>query len=1056
MKVIKALAAVVVLLAVVVGPPWALITFIGNPWPTEGVSLTAPLTDGAIVGLLAVVVWVLWLQLLACIATEAIAAVTDDRVQLRAPLTLGVQQQFARRLVTAVVVAAIPASVAVGGVAAMTAPGPSAAGQVVQAAEQNGHDLPAQPVVTTEKKDRPVKTITVPVKRLDTLWDIADRVLGDGDRWPEIAVLNEGREMNDGAVFTSADQIRPGWELVVPAQGRETSQIVAEIVTVDPGDTLSEIALEQLGDADRYPEIYEASTAITQPGGQHLVDPDVIDVGWRLNIPAETPARVDHQQHKVPHTAPREVRPDPVVNEAHDDNASLDLVPSERHDPPPTPTSPPVGADSDGERAGGTAVDAQDDEDGVTAPSALLATATCLSFGALGLLALNRRRQFRNRRIGRTIAATPAELTDVEQAIVEHGHAAQKDVEFLDRALRHVAASCRMQRSSLPQLGAAMMGEDDLTLLFTQPAVGEVPEGWTATDDARAWMLPREVLLEPDLGAQPAPYPALVSIGDDEGGRTWHIDLEALGVCGIGGPPEQVAGLARFWVAELAVNAWAQGCEVLLAGQFGAEMIGLNPARLRQVERGEALARAAAVAATMEEVAENLDADVLTRRRDGLVLDSTNPVVVVVDSRPGAEVVAGHQDRERSRVVVVHGEEEAPTIELRGDGTAYLPMWGISLKAFSMAAEQAAPIAEVLAATRNLADEPMPNTASDGGPLGGYARADGSLREEYTEPRHTEGGDRSSILPAADEVYLTVAATTADDLAASARSVPETTRAEVAALDPTLDQDLADWFDDSSPRPKIHLLGPVELRALNGGDPKAIASTGVTVSFIAYLAVQDRGVTGERAMAAFGWKTTGTVQNRATDARFLLGTRPDGTDWLPEAGTSDAARRGTTPTYDLVRGPGGVLNNADLFLRLRHRAERRGDTGGCEEDLAAALSLVTGAPFEGATDRRFRWLFQGQRHDHVLAAAIEDTAHLLATRAVTSGRTDLVRLACEAARKASPHSDVAWLDLAAAAEAESGRAAADELLRDHVVDRFDEDLPPRTETVLDQRDWAAG
>ena len=60
-----------------------------------------------------------------------------------------------------------------------------------------------------------------------------------------------------------------------------------------------------------------------------------------------------------------------------------------------------------------------------------------------------------------------------------------------------------------------------------------------------------------------------------------------------GGEPEQVAGLARFMVAELAVNKWAEGCEVLLADQFAAETVRLNPARLRQVERSDALARAA-------------------------------------------------------------------------------------------------------------------------------------------------------------------------------------------------------------------------------------------------------------------------------------------------------------------------------------------------------------------------------------------------------------------------------------------------------------------------------
>ena len=312
-----------------------------------------------------------------------------------------------------------------------------------------------------------------------------------------------------------------------------------------------------------------------------------------------------------------------------------------------------------------------------------------------------------------------------------------------------------------------------------------------------------------------------------------------------------MADLARFMVAELAVNAWSEGSEVLLADQFGAETIGLNPARLRQVQRSDALARAAVLTGEMGEVEQNLDADVLTRRRDGLLLDTTNPVVVVVSSRPEGEFVADIEDRDRSRVVVVHGDEESPAVELAGDGMAFLPMWGISVKAFTLPTAEAEAMAALMASTRNLEDEPVPATQSDDGPLGKYARADGSLREEYTEPRHTEGNDPSSLLPDADEVYLATAATTPEDLAAAAPSVPEEIRAEIEALDPTLDQDVADWFDESSPRPKVHLLGPVEVTALNGGDPAAIDNLAGTISFIAYLAVpgprRDRGA-GRRSV----------------------------------------------------------------------------------------------------------------------------------------------------------------------------------------------------------------
>ena len=1072
MRVIKALGAAIVMAALLAGPPWALVRFIGNPWPEEGVSLSAPLTDGAIIGLLAAVVWVLWAQVVACIVVEAVAALTDDRIQLRVPFTLAVQQHFARRLITALVLVAVSTPVAAAAPAsapekATPATSLSLAAVHHQPGQQTGRDAGETADAAEAHADAGRRLPTVTVMRLDSLWSIAERVLGDGDRWPEIAALNEGRTMSDGTKFISADRIKPGWGLRVPP-GAQVDQdhpvveheVVEHQVVVEEGDTLSQIALEELGDADAYPRIFEASKDIAQPGGRHLVDPDVIDVGWTVEIPGQD-APVDHEPEPSPDTV-SDLGAPPTDQQLDDHTAPTAVTPTS----PVTeaPSTPDAQAADDAQPDTSVMADRAeqngDTDGGITALRSLLATAVCLSVGALGLVAANRRRQFRRRRIGRTIASTPPELAEVEQAIVEYGSKAQEDVEFLDRALRHVAACCKAAGNPLPQLGAAVLGGDDLTLLFTHPAAGEVPVGWAATDDGRAWMLPRWTFMEQDLETQPAPYPALVTIGQDEGGRTWLLDLETLGVCGIGGEPEQVADVARFLVAELAVNAWSEGSEVLLVDQFGSETIGLNPARLRHVDPSDALARAAVLTGEMGEVEQNLDADVLTRRRDGLLLDTTNPVVVVVASRPEDQFVADLDDRGRSRVVIVHGDAddaESPAVELADDGMAFLPMWGISVKAFTLPTSEAEAMAALLASTRNLEDEPVPATESDDGPLGKYARADGALREEYTEPRHSEGNDPSSLLPDADELYLATAATTAEDLAAAAPSVPEETRAEIEALDPMLDQDVADWFDESSPRPKVHLLGPVEVTSLNGGDPTAIDNAGGTISFIAYLACQDRGVTGERAAAACGWKTQKTVQNRATNARYLLGTRPDGSDWLPDASMSDGARRGTSPTYELDRGIGGVLNSADLFVRLRLRAQKRGDNG-CEEDLVTALSLVTGAPFEAATEHRFKWLFKPgqQRHDEILVGAIHDAAHVLATRAVAEGRTDLVRLACDAARKASPHSDVAWLDLAAATEAESGRAAADELVREQVLDRFDEDLPPRTEAVLDRRDWAAG
>ncbi len=1080
---LKWLGALALLLALLVGFPALLIAAVGNPWPEGGLNELSLMSNSAVLGLVSLLGWFVWAQFVLCTLWEIPPALRRDPngAATRVPFATGGQQRFIRMLVHTVLAVGVSSTALLGSHAATATAAPTT--PLAPVAQMTNHEpsadpqasptttpVDAAPAATT---DRRADTPRVVSEKGDTLWGLAEAHLGDGFRWQEIAELNQGRVMPDGRTFNNPRSIEPGWDLLLPADainlpGDPTPANPAQAV-VEPGDTLSGISAET--DLENWQDLYEANRDVIGDDPNLIYPGQVLVLPGTGNLnPAVDPAPETDRWHRPERQSPDEESTGGAHDNHHDRDggrgehgAGHEAGPDQTEVPEapvePSPETPVETAPNETGQVAAAQTDEADtveEEGGITALRALLASAALLSAGALGLVISNRRRQFRQRPIGRTIASTPDELLEVEQAILEHGTEAQEDAVFIDRALRHVAASCKAAGTRLPQVGAAVLGDEDLTLLFTDPAPSPAPEGWTATDDSRAWMLARWTFLEEDLEAQPAPYPALVSVGLDGGSRTWYLDLETLGLCGIGGEPEHVAGLARFMVAELAVNKWAEGCEVLLADQFAAETVRLNPARLRQVERSDALARASVLTGELDQVEENLGADVLSRRRDGLLLDTTNPVVVVLASRPEDEFIADVEARDRSRVVVVHGDEESPAVELAGDGMAYLPMWGISVQAFTMQPEQAAPMADLIAATRSLEDEPVPDSQSDDGPLGKYARADGSLREEYTAPRRTEGNDPSSQLPEADEVYLATAATTAEDLAAIAPSIPPQIREEVAALDQTLDQDVADWFDESCPRPKVHLLGPVSVSALNGGDPSAIDNAGGTVSFIAYLACQDHGVTGERAAAAFGWKTQKTVQNRATNARFLLGTRPDGSDWLPDASMSSGARRGSTPTYELVKGTGGILTSPDLFIRLKLRAQARGDEG-CEEDLVTALSLITGAPFEAATESRFKWLFKPgqQRHDEILVGAVHDAAHTLATRAVAAGRTDLVRVACDAARLANPHADIAWLDQAAAVEAESGRAAAGELVREQVLDRLDEDLPSRSEKVVEQREWGA-
>ena len=119
------------------------------------------------------------------------------------------------------------------------------------------------------------------VRTGDTLWGLAERYLGDGTRYRELARLNA--DQLDG----QPGLLHPGMRLRIP---NESDRDRPHTVTVKRGDTLTGIADRELGDPSRYRDIARASRHITQPGGGQLTDPDVIDIGWKLRIPADDPS----------------------------------------------------------------------------------------------------------------------------------------------------------------------------------------------------------------------------------------------------------------------------------------------------------------------------------------------------------------------------------------------------------------------------------------------------------------------------------------------------------------------------------------------------------------------------------------------------------------------------------------------------------------------------------------------------------------------------------------------------------------------------------------------
>ncbi|MEO7844372.1 MAG: LysM peptidoglycan-binding domain-containing protein [Nocardioides sp.] len=1144
MKLIRGLAALMVLLVLLTGVPVVLVATVGNPWPAGGLAEIELGSDRAILGLLAGIGWLFWAQMAACVAREVPAALTGLPA-LRVPLTAGSQQKLARVLVHSVVAIGIGSTSLWTG---MEAPSPTPAApettqptavafdqhpaaaamaaraaaveavEAVEAAEVPHHRSPQHrpphpslsPTGTNDFR-APDAGPSVVVATGDTLWGLAERHLGAGERWREIADLNHGHPMGAGAVFGAGGHIGPGWTLSMPPDatglgGGERGLVDRDQVVVRPGDTLSGIAAAALGDADRWPRLYAANRGVVGDDPDLILPGQVLDLTppsgagegeQRPSDPLDHPGDHDgdgngdgnggkpnHQPRDQPGEDDSPAHPE---REPGDDARPADPVPGvPRVTDPDTDTDPdndtviergrlgdraegPVAeTDAAGERSSSNAPgavdgtvegfgDAGDDQesDGLSVLRAILATAVCLAGGALTVLMVNRRRQFRERRAGRSIAPTPPSLVAVERAVAEAGAPAMETITFIDRALRHLANTQRVRGLVLPDLGAVVLDGEELCLLFNESVTGEPPECWVATSDALSWTLPRDTVLEAELLEQPAPYPALVSVGIDEGGRTWMLDLEAAGsaLVGIAGDGDAAWDVIRFLVVELALNTWSEGVEVLVTGPL-AQTVGFAPTRVTEVEQTQALRRAGLLAEDAKEYRRTLGVGLLDLRRDAIAVDSTGPVVVAVQD-PGAlveEVADAMRRPGRSRVVVLHpvqthqpAQTDQPVIVLNSDGTAFLPGWGTTVEPFRLPTGEAAAMAQLMEATRCVEDTPMP-AADDSTEFGRFSTRDGALRESFTTPRDPEAEDASSLLPLPDRVYLEAAATTTEDLAALAPSVPEQVRLDVEALDPGLEEDLADWHDPDSPRPRVQVLGPVGVESRHGEVDK-VANLGSTIELVVYLACQEHGVSPERAAEALGWSPR-TVHNRARDARRLLGRRPDGLEWLPDATKSPTARTRGVAAYELHPD---VLVAAELFRRLRLRAQARGAAG--LPDLVAALSLVTGAPFDQLRRGGYRWLIDGDPLDHHLCHGVVDVAHLVVGRALTGGDTGLARWACEIAIGASPHEERPRLDLAAVTAAEHG--SPDHVVREQVLDRVDADPTSRTEQVLDQRGWVA-
>lgn len=665
MKQLKAAVAALALIGLMVGIPVVLLWVAGNPWPgLDAVlaGLTRPDYTGAFLlgTVLPVLGWIAWASFVFSVLAEIPNALAQlhGRPHPRRPRLrlLGAQQALAAALL-GVVVAGIGSGAQTPALAADEAAQPHSS--------PGGYTAPVAPKTSTSAEQssaaapEPVAVEPGPevtVAAGDTLWSLAEQHLGDGKRFQEIYELNEGRLQADGSALGVDQWLSPGWKLQLPADGTRV---------VVPGDTLSQIALEELGDAQAYPELAEASTQV-QPDGQRLADPDLIQPGWVISLDGQQPAdaaastkaeppRVEqksptgqqreapaerdpsHGQEQAPGwtfdragpgAGPAAVSAEPPQESTQDHRAQPDEESADQAGPDlsgigiPSAPQPPQAQQEEQSSVDSESVDN-------TPVRTVGGIGALLAAGVLSVIAGRRLSQRRRRLPGQSVPM-PAGATALSEARLAEV-ADQATAADVDRALRFVCQWSQDRRAALPEVFCARVAAGELALYLATAA--DLPFPFVTTDpDRTVWTVDPAAI--PPLERVPtAPWPSLTTVGQDDHGAHLLLELEYIGALSVQGEPETVAQALAAIAVELSTSPWAEELTVTLVGVAPGLAGALGTGRVREIADVDVLltqlrGRAADTAAALASAGST---SLGQARADGPEAQGWMPEIVVID-----------------------------------------------------------------------------------------------------------------------------------------------------------------------------------------------------------------------------------------------------------------------------------------------------------------------------------------------------------------------------------------------------------------------------------------
>lgn len=713
---VRGVTALVALLILLVGPPAALVHFVGWPLPTSVPDLEAVsaatrtgVDDMVVVKVLAVLAWLLWAQI-ALAAVAEITALLRGHASRRAPVLPGVQVAVGRLVATAALVTACLSSARVAPppperLAAVVATQPAVA---LEMPPPSTSTSPTQPGLAVRAEDDTPTGVYV-VKRNDSWWALAERYLGDGQRWKELRSLNLGQTMPDGTVIDAiSDVIRPGWELLVPAPSPSDSvsrggagDLGSEVV-VRRGDNLWDLAehrVEQVrGSPASKDEVRDYWTGLIEANRDRLADsddPGRIYAGQVMRMPA-----LESLEHEDDDPTGAQVRTPPGATDAERGSAPLSTPPTTASATPGTVPhrargvgTEPARTPSEQDRGRRDAAPAGARE---TVPVGFLGVASTLI--AVGITAAVGRR--RRRRLMRLPPRTrpPAPPQELDELRTELASNADVDQAVrLHRALRDVAAALA-ERGSGARPRLVQLSGQRVEVLFSEAVVGPSPP-WRAEASGSAWVLKGEPRDRTDDEA--APCPVLVSVGAPEDGTELYLDLEAEGVVALVGEEEALTDVTRSWVLELATSPLASGVSVTVVGDALATLSG-SAERVRAVRSWEDIADDALawVEQSAAMIADNCRPSPVVGRITGGPSDDLGPLVLVIAGRPDDErferLCHAVLEQQTTVTVVVVGTavDGATRVEAAG-GHLQIPSLGLVCEAQAMTAATAGQVEQL-------------------------------------------------------------------------------------------------------------------------------------------------------------------------------------------------------------------------------------------------------------------------------------------------------------------------------------------------------------------------